>query len=175
MPSPTYKLITTVTVGSGGTTFIDFTSIPQTYKHLILHCSLRGTGGNAYLSPKLRFNGATNDSSFLSRYARTLANTPGSASGTVGHIGQSSGGGSASSYYYGNITLTIANYSSTTATKAYSSLFVSPNSTSSGSALGAEMGNFTSFTAISSIRILDDNAANFEQYSEVSLYGISNA
>ena len=39
----TYIPIATVTVGSGGATNIEFTSIPNTYTNLIILTSLRGT------------------------------------------------------------------------------------------------------------------------------------
>ena len=39
----TFEQITTVTVGSGGASSIDFTSIPQTYTDLVIKTSARNT------------------------------------------------------------------------------------------------------------------------------------
>jgi hypothetical protein len=57
----TFFKIETVTVGAGGATNIDFTSIPQTYTHLELRWSYRMTGYSAEASQAyIYFNGVRN-------------------------------------------------------------------------------------------------------------------
>ena len=51
----TYKLIETVTVGSGGAASIEFSSIPQTYTDLKVVYSLRSTNSSVILD--IQFNG----------------------------------------------------------------------------------------------------------------------
>jgi hypothetical protein len=70
--SITYSLIKTVTVGSGGTSSIDFTSIPSTYTDLVLKLSARTdrpTSGYGYFD--LAFNGSTANGTYarLNGYA----------------------------------------------------------------------------------------------------------
>ena len=58
-PTGSFESIATTTVGSGGTSSIDFTSIPSTYQHLQLRIISRvsnaDTGDNIFL----QFNGDT--------------------------------------------------------------------------------------------------------------------
>ena len=42
-----YESIATVTVGSGGSSYIEFTSIPGTYTHLQIRGILRNTGSSS--------------------------------------------------------------------------------------------------------------------------------
>ena len=51
------KIGDTVTVGSGGASSIDFTSIPQTYTDLLLKVSARSVGSTGEI--RLEFNGVT--------------------------------------------------------------------------------------------------------------------
>lgn len=66
----TYKKIATVTVGSGGTTSIQFTNIPNTYTDLVVMASLRHleTGGSAWATIKFTLNGATGSNSQRNLY-----------------------------------------------------------------------------------------------------------
>jgi len=50
-----YESISTVTVGSGGSTTISFSSIPATYKHLQIRAIAKASGTN--FNPKMQFNG----------------------------------------------------------------------------------------------------------------------
>jgi hypothetical protein len=51
-----YRSIATVTVGAGGATEVEFTSIPSWYSHLQIRCILN----NVNISIRMRFNGDTN-------------------------------------------------------------------------------------------------------------------
>jgi hypothetical protein len=52
----TYTLISSVTVGAGGASSIDFTSIPATYTDLLIKVSARGASGASNITGTLRFN-----------------------------------------------------------------------------------------------------------------------
>ena len=59
MPS-TFVKIATVTVGSGGSTGVDFTSIPSDYTHLQIRCLARGnSAGTGTDGLQIRFNSDT--------------------------------------------------------------------------------------------------------------------
>jgi hypothetical protein len=73
-----YESIATVTVGSGGTATISFTSIPSTYKHLQVRYIAKNTVANYFVSAQ--FNSDTG-----TRYANHYLNGNGSsASATAG-------------------------------------------------------------------------------------------
>ncbi len=55
-----YESIATVNVGSSGSSFVEFTSIPSTYKHLQIRANSRYTGyQNSGAAVYLQFNGDT--------------------------------------------------------------------------------------------------------------------
>ena len=59
------NLISSVTVGSGGASSIDFTSIPQTYTDLVVRWSTRGTAATVYDQVYVKFNNTTSNLSYL--------------------------------------------------------------------------------------------------------------
>ena len=73
-----YESIQTVLVGSGGSSQIDFTSIPATYKHLQIRAIARGNGAATNWS--ITFNGDTNNSNY---YARHLLYGDGSTAAAI--------------------------------------------------------------------------------------------
>ena len=64
MASNTYVLLSSVTVGAGGASSINFTSIPATYTDLVLKISARTNSTGAGSTYKISLNGS---SSSLSR------------------------------------------------------------------------------------------------------------
>ena len=59
----TYTLISSVTVGSGGASSIEFTSIPSTYTDLLLNFSGRSNTNQASggFACKIEFNGSSSN------------------------------------------------------------------------------------------------------------------
>ena len=105
---PSYDSIATVTVGSGGASTINFTSIPQTYTDLCLKISARnsdtGTANNLYVG----FNSSTSDQS-----ARKLVGNGSSASAsTDGNIIVNMTAASATANTFNNAEIYIPNYTS---------------------------------------------------------------
>ena len=65
MPSPTYVLIASTTVGSGGANYLEFTSIPSTYTDLMIKVSVRANGGsNNHDNYLIDFNGSSANQSY---------------------------------------------------------------------------------------------------------------
>jgi hypothetical protein len=170
----TYTLISSVTVGSGGASSIDFTSIPATYTDLVLKLSARGTfTGNAWQNLRLRFNGDSG-----SNYSYTVL---------VALDGSAVGGSETSTYLrYSYMPYADATASTFTNNEYYIANYASSNqksisydsaaeNNSSGVALGITSGKWNNSAAISSIAITPDLGGNWAQYSTAYLYGISNA
>jgi len=167
----TYKLISSVTVGSGGAADITFSSIPATYTDLVIKGSFRGVGtGSPNIA--LDINGASTN-----RTTRWL---------------QGNGAGSVTSYNFttadiatantttqtantfGNLEVYIPNYAGAN-NKSFSVDSVQENNASATPAY-AELfaGLWSVASAITTLKLYI-NGQNLGQYSTAYLYGISNA
>jgi len=163
----TYKLISSVTVGSGGAAYMEFTSIPQTYTDLNLVFSGRNTSSGDWFS--LSFNGSS--SNFTGRII--FANGAGVYSYTrnadeQGVIPNSS----TTANTFGNGSLYIPNYTGSS-NKSYSIDSITENNATTAY-MTILAGLWSSSAAITSIR-MTISANTFAQYSTAYLYGISNA
>jgi len=69
----TFVKIATVTVGAGGATSIDFTSIPSTYTDLQLFASLRDNTSATGKDYKIEFNGVTTAYTYRRIYGDSAA------------------------------------------------------------------------------------------------------
>lgn len=162
----TYKLIQTVTVGSGGTSSIAFTSIPQTYTDLLLKLSVRSTQTNIANTLTISFNGST--SNFTARLLEGSGASVSSFSQSAGNIGNVQGTTSTSSVF-SSLDVYIPNYAGSN-NKSYSADGVTENNaTTAYQTLSA--GLWSQTAAITEIGIYINDLA---QYSSASLYGISN-
>ena len=174
----THFLIQTITVGAGGASTIEFTSIPQTYTDLCLKLSNRqsGTGGSANVWDNyfMSFNGSS-----ANKRSRDLHGYDASANNNYY---------SDQFYFWGNIdgstanTFTnteiyIPNYSSTTVTKSYYADSVAEHNGASNYMMFLQAGLWSDTSAITSIRFNTTvgNTRTFMQHSSASLYGIKNS
>ena len=174
-PQGAYDALSTVTVGSTSVSSIEFAGIPQGYKHLQIRATLktnRATYGNDGLY--LRVNGLS------SNYGFHYVAGDGSAASASGGGSQNQillgwCGTNVSSAYGANI-IDILDYSNTSKYKTVRNLGgVDINGTIAGfgGVIALHSGaSFTSTNAITSISFTSSNAANFEQYSQVTLYGV---
>lgn len=166
----TYKKIASVTVGSGGATAIEFTSIPATYTDLIMFLSVRLNVNDA--SMYMRFNGST--SGYSGRYligdGSSASSGSWSASAADNFVYAVRSTYTASTFT--NTLIYIPNYGSSN-NKSYSTDQVTENnSTTSLQILTA--GLWANSAAISSIKFFYTGTANdLVQYSTATLYGIS--
>lgn len=156
--------IASASVGSGGASFMEFTSIPQTYTDLLILSSVR-ENDNAWVF-YLEFNGSS-----ANRSQRRL----------VGN------GSSASSNSSSTVIFTEASYTVTASTFGSNSIYI-PNYTSSNNksisidgvseanqtlaymALNASL--WSNSAAITSIKLVAGGGL-LQQYSTATLYGIS--
>lgn len=164
----TYKLISSVTVGSGGASYIEFTSIPATYRDLVLVCSTRHTTtGTVANYVDIALNGST--SSITGRYALGNGST---ASGGTGQAAGIDNGASATSNSFSSNSYYFTNYAGSTY-KSWSIDYVSANAATE-SYQGITGGVWSNTSAITSIK-LTPQTGTLVQYSTAFLYGIKNS
>lgn len=159
--------IATVTVGAGGSSSINFTSIPSAYKHLqIRQFNLNSVANQTVF---IRFNSDTGSNYARHQLGGTGASTyaSGEASQTAGFIGF--GAGSTSSGY-GAATITdILDY---TNTNKYTTVrAISGNDYNGAGQIVLRSTLWLNTAAVTGITIYPDTG-NFTQYSHFALYGI---
>ena len=167
----TFELIASSTVGAGGASSIDFTSIPSTYTDLCLVLSLRSTNasGNNTVGYNVRFNGVTTNRTYRRLYDDT--GTVGSDSSTGMPVGTMNGTtGTASTF--SSASIYVPNYAGS------SNKSVSIDSVSEANATAVSLylvaGLWSSTAAINQITVVPDSA-NFAEFSTAYLYGVKNA
>ena len=167
----TYKLISSVTVGSGGQATIEFTSIPATYTDLVILSSLRtNTSPDSFDGIRMTFNNASANRSTTRLYGS------GSGTGTSQNtylMGSQASTANTTSNTFGNGLCYIPNYGSSTLKSVSSDKVSENNDTTAITEL--DNGCWADTSAITSIQLVSENSANFVQYSTAYLYGISNA
>ena len=170
----TFTKIASVTVGSGGASSIDFTSIPSTYTDLCLKVSLRNNRSTATGYPTLKFNSSSSAYSNRELYGTGSAAFSGTAGGLTSAIQFYAVGAGATSNTFGNGDIYIPNYAGAN----YKSLSV--DVVNENNATGADAlllaGLWSNSAAITSITLAPgDSATSFNQYSTATLYGIKNS
>jgi hypothetical protein len=164
----TMTLISSVTVGSGGASSIDFTSIPSTYTDLVLKLSARGDNG--IWGILLGFNGSS--SSFTNKFLEGNGSSA-SSSSLAQFIGEEDATAHTANTF-GNLEVYVPNYTSSNY-KSFSSDYVEENNaTQAYSGFTANLWSNTA--AINRITLtIYGSSRNFSQYSTAYLYGVKNA
>jgi hypothetical protein len=168
----TYTLISSSTVGSGGASSIDFTSIPSTYTDLLFNLSTRQSPASTQDTTWINsINGVTN--AFTDRILRGDGSGASSLvpSETPLYIGQSPCA-SATANTFANHLIYIPNYLSSN-NKSINIDSVQETNASTAY-MGFTAGIWANTSAITSISFTP-NSGTFVQYSIAYLYGISNA
>ena len=171
MANETMVLLEKIVVPSAGASSITFTSIPQSYTDLQITMSSRVDAANGVA--QLYFNGSTaSDKRWLRVYGDGSSAISGNSSGLSQYfrpIGINRSDQTASTF--GNMSIYIPNYTSTSTYKSMSADGVNENNaTFAEAALNA--GLWESNSAITSITIIP-SAGNFVQYSTFYLYGVA--
>ena len=170
----TFTKIATVTVGSGGASTIDFSSIPATYTDLCLKVSLRCDAAGAHASSvavNFSLNNVTTNRSFRWLEAYDGTNVW-STNNTTPRL-MIMGGAATTASTFTNAEVYFPNYAGSN-NKSISSDYVSEENSSSYGSLGFVAGLWSSTDAINQITI-SPNSGNFVQYSTATLYGIKNS
>ena len=161
MPTPTYDLIASNVLSSSASS-VTFSSIPATYRDLVL--VVDGTGSSATQFVSLRFNG-----SFASEYTNVTAE--GNGTNAVSSAGGPTGQLNASNERYpftttaSNIIFQIMDYS---ATDKHKTVLIRANGAANSTVMTA--GRWASTSAINQVQVLF--GANFNSGTSFYLYGI---
>ncbi len=164
-----YESIATVNVGAGLSTSIDFTSIPQTYKHLQIRALVRNnraaTGSNTYF----RFNGDTGNSYALHVLTGNGASaTAGAGTSSNVMLAQDPSANFTANCFAGQI-YDILDYTNTNKNKTVRIL-----NGYDGNGSGEVQfwsGLWMNTAAVTSIRLFP-NSGSYVQYTQFALYGI---
>ena len=162
-----FESIATVSVGSGGSSTITFSSIPATYTHLQIRAILKQSIGSGAFA---RFNSDTG-----SNYARHRLQGNGSSASAAGDASQDKVLINTSQGFsdFGTIVMDILDYANTNKYKTERHLF-GIDLNGSGQ-VGLESNLWQSTSAITSIEFISPNGGNYAQYSHFALYGIKSA
>ena len=160
-----YESIATVSVGSGGTSSISFTSIPSTFTHLQIRCTaLLSASDNDY---RMQINGDTG-SNYSINYLLgdgSGASAAGSANTDMFLVGYNAAS-------YTNSTgsiIDILDYANTN--KYKTARILAGVDKNGGGYMFLLSGSWRNTAAITSLLIYP-NAGTFNQYSQFALYGI---
>lgn len=169
--------IATVTVSSGGSSSISFTSIPSTYEHL----QLRGIGrtnrsANGDYS-LISVNSDTSTSNYTTHYLQGNG-----TSAAAGAYVQSYGGAllnrwaaaSDTSNVFGAAIVDILDYSNTNKYKTFRNIGAVDNNDANGQ-INLQSTLWLSTAAVTSLTITPGAGTSFNQYSHFALYGIKRA
>lgn len=162
----TYTLISSVTVGAGGASSIDFTSIPSTYTDLCLLVSSRSSASAGTDLGLIGFNGST--ASFTNKYLGGNGSIAYSGS-YARYIGDINAATSTASTFT-NLQIYIPNYAGSSNKSFSSDTAMETNAT--GGVLALAAGLWSNTAAINQVT-LTFNTGSFVQYSTAYLYGIS--
>lgn len=165
IPPTNYESIATVTVGSGGSSTITFSSIPSTYKHLQIRAFAKDGSGSTFAAMFVKLNnvsGVRRHELYGTGSAVGAGNDP---SSFVAYI-------SGTTNFYGAAIIDILDANNTNKYKTTRGLSGVDNNGSGLIALTSGMGDSTS--AVSSI-VITANGSTFTEYSSFALYGITGA
>lgn len=167
----TYTLISSVTVGAGGASSIDFTSIPATYTDLLMVVSGRSSRSGTVDDCKIQFNNSTTGYSdrWLNGNGASATSGSESSSGIYDIILPAS---SATSNTFCNALIYIPNYAGSNYKSVSIDGVMENNATTAYADLRA--GLWSNTAAITSIKLTPDTGP-FAQYSTAYLYGIKNS
>jgi hypothetical protein len=166
----TYEAIATVTVGSGGATDIDFTSIPATFTDLVVKLSLRSNQNLVARGILLKFNGnSLNYSGKLIDGDGTSAGSFNASTTSIDSIIINGTGSTASTF--SNTEVYIFNYAGSTNKSVSIDNVLENNATLGYQDLVASL--WSDSAAINQITFTI-GAGLYAQYSTATLYGIKN-
>ena len=168
MATPTYNLIASQVVGSGGASTITFSSIPQTYTDLLILESTRDSTGNG-ASNYVTFNGS--GSGYTNKELFGNGSSASSSSNTTAYFDLSVGA-TVTVNTFSSGSLYIPNYTSSNYKSFSGEVSAENNATQAFLTLDANLWSNTA--AITSITIYCGQG-NFVQYSSFYLYGIKNS
>jgi len=172
-PSGAYDSIATVTVGSGGSSSITFTSIPSTYTHLQIRALSRGN--RAYTAENIIFmfnaDGGTNYADHLLYGNGSTVPAAADVSSSTPLAFRTSTSNTQASNIFGTGVLDILDYANTNKYKTVRSLSGFDDNGGGYGQIWFTSGLWQSTAAINSITLTPVGTA-IQQYSQFALYGV---
>lgn len=166
----TFELISSVTVGAGGTTEISFTSIPSTFTDLQVVYSIRNARTPAPVDNLLiGFNGSYSSITDRNLYGSGSSAASSSTNPTGGYANTAG----TTSNTFSNGMIYIPNYLSSSYKSWSADGVTENNATEAYSVLIA--GLWSNTAAITSVQLKTDISSTINQYSTAYLYGVKNA
>ncbi len=169
MNSGIFRHYATTTL-TGTASSIDFTSIPSTHKHMLIHVQLRGSASADSVSAIMRFNGDTTNGNYESQQQWSGNGTH--AAGTNGYTGMWAGDYTANNYgagYFGIGQFFIGMYAETDRYKTWLVLNNSDQRTATQQFIQQGGGTWRSTAAINRLTIVP-NSASWLIDSRMSIY-----
>jgi hypothetical protein len=168
-----YESIATVTVGSGGSASIAFTSIPSTYKHLQIRALSRTNRADTNDFLTLRFNSDSGSNyayhSLYGNGSTANANDTGTSTGTPWSA--VTAGNSAGASMFGAQIWDVLDYQNTNKYKTVRALTGTDQNGTTGRIYF--MSNlWQSTSAVNAITITSTYGTALQEYSKFALYGI---
>lgn len=165
----TYSKISTVTVGSGGLSSINFIAIPQNYTDLKVVISAR-TDRSGFPNDNIVIYPNGSSASLSGIYLLGFGSGVVSATDTAGLGAAGAVGASATANTFSNAEVYIPNYTSSN-NKTFATDAVSENNATDGRQ-GITASLWSNSSAITSIEIRPSSGPNFVQHTTATLYGI---
>jgi len=174
-PAPAYDSIATVTVGSGGSSSITFTSFPSTYTHLQIRGIARDNRSASGLATGgLQFN---SDSTYTNYRGHILYGTGSTAAAATSQpsngtaLAFSTNGNSSTANSFAAAVIDILDYANTSKYKTVRTLSGADNNDTTGE-IDFVSGVWMSTAAITNITLIPYGSNSFVQYSSFALYGV---
>lgn len=176
-PTGSYDALATYTVGSGGVSSIEFAGLPTGGQYT--HLQIRGTiQSNRATYPFEEINVTFNNDTGSNYSYHNLDGDGGSAyaqgNGNQAFI-RIDEGGSSTAGTWGGLVLDIYDYASISkykTTKALAGATASSSYAGYYGIVGFNSGSWRSFSPISTIKIAPAFSSQFNQYTQISVYGI---
>ena len=175
----TFIAIATTTVGSGGASNIDFTSIPNTYTDLLILASIRSDRNerNDALSVQFNNSGGTAYQSILFFSDSSAVSTQKETNKSSVTYASTVSAATATAASFGNAMIYIPNYANSS-NKSITTDTVSANNRAveaGDQVIYLAGGLWSNTSAITSVKIAPMFGSNFVQYSTATLYGIKSS
>lgn len=173
MPTPTYELLSSNTVGAGNAANITFSNIPQTYRDLIVRISSRQNSSTATYQIYFTLNGSSSNYSRLYWLSNGIGTDIGSASGeTIARFAWAESS-TFTSNTFNNVDLYIPNYT-LNKSKNIQADGVCESNGGFVYAISMYTNQWANTDPITSITIAEISGSLFVQYTSAYLYGLKN-
>ena len=168
-----YESISTVTVGSGGSADITFSSIPSTYKHLQIRGIARSTAAQNFAGFRMQIGNGSVDTG--ANYSEHLLSGNGSSTSSSAQTNQSNmfigvtSAGNDTSNSFAGLVFDLLDYADTNKYKTTRS--IGAIDLNGSGIIEYHSNSWRSTSAVNTIKLYL-SGGNFAQYSSLALYGI---